>query len=174
MQDNDDIQRGTENVSQATRILVVDDDANIRRVVSIVLSRAGYQIDTASTGEEAIAKSNVESYNMALVDIRLPDIQGTKLLSLLRDPTPRMLKVIMTGYPLLENAMEAITRGVDAYLTKPVKAETLLATVQELFKKQQAEKEFTEEQLKAYMASRFKEAKANRRETFEGTLVTRS
>jgi two-component system response regulator PilR (NtrC family) len=156
-------------LSNGARILVIDDDASIRRLVSIVLGRAGYVVDTASNGEEAIAKSNVQFYNMALVDIRLPDIQGTKLLSLLRDTTPRMIKVILTGYPVLENAMEAISRGVDAYLTKPVNAETLLATVQQLFEKQLKEREFTEESLRAYLSSRFKEAKANRRGIDEAT-----
>ena len=154
----------TGDACQAARILVVDDDASIRRLVSLALSRAGYTVDTASNGEEAIAKSNAEEYNMALIDIRLPDIQGTKLLPLLRDATtPRMIKIILTGYPVLENAMEAISNGVDAYLTKPVSAETLVSKVRELFQKQLKETEFSEERLRAYLSTRFKEAKTNRK-----------
>jgi len=157
-------QTSIEDVPQGVRILVVDDDASIRRLVSLALSRAGYVVDTASNGEEAIAKSNAEAYNMALIDIRLPDIQGTKLLPLLREATtPRMIKIILTGYPVLENAMEAISHGVDAYLTKPVSAETLVSKVRELFQKQLKETEFSEERLRAYLSTRFKEAKTNRR-----------
>jgi YesN/AraC family two-component response regulator len=102
---------------------------------------------------------------LALIDIRLPDMEGTKLLSLMRESPPRMMKVILTGYSVLENAWEAISRGVDTYLTKPVRAETVLATVRELLKKQQDEGQFTQEHLRAYVASRFKEATANRRGT---------
>jgi two-component system response regulator PilR (NtrC family) len=146
------------------RILIVDDDETIRSVMAMVLRRAGYQVDTAKDGEEAIRKSNIEFYNLALIDIRLPDMEGTKLLSLMRETTPKMMKVIVTGFPVLDNALEAISRGVDGYLTKPVSPEKLLAIVAELLRKQQYESQFTQENLRAYVASRLKEARANRRE----------
>ena len=151
-------------MSSPARILVVDDDASIRKVVSIILGSAGYLVDTAQNGVEAIEKSNVEFYNLALIDVRLPDVEGTKLLSLIQDATPRMIKIIMTGYPALENAVEAISRGVDGFLTKPVNKETLLMAVHEHLMKQQKENEFTAERVEAYVSTRLKEARANRRE----------
>ena len=63
--------------SKKGRILVIDDDEGIRKVVAEALKTEGYVVDTASTGKEAIAKSQINFYNLALVDIRLPDMEGT-------------------------------------------------------------------------------------------------
>jgi two-component system response regulator GlrR len=146
------------------RILVIDDDDNIRKVLSLNLRQLGYSVDTAANGEEAISKSNVNFYNLAIIDVRLPDIEGTKLLSLLKETTPKMMKIILTGYPILENTLDAINRGVDGYLTKPVSTEKLLRKVAELLQRQAKEKTFTEDRLKEYVETRFKEGRTIRRE----------
>lgn len=128
------------------------------------MEHEGYLVDTAENGEQAISKSSENFYNLALIDVRLPDIEGTKLLTLLRETTPKMIKIIMTGYPVLDNAVEAINRGVDAYLTKPMSTEKLLKTVKERLLKQDNERALTEEKLQQYVASRFKQARTIRRE----------
>jgi DNA-binding NtrC family response regulator len=151
-------------MDEKTRILIVDDDPSIRRTMSVILQHEGYVVDTAENGEEAIAKSAENFYNLALIDIRLPDMEGTKLLTLLRETVPRMIKIIMTGFPVLDNAVEAINRGVDGYLTKPMSTEKLLKTVREQLMKQNDEKHLTEEKVKEYVASRFKQARTIRRE----------
>ena len=149
------------------RILVVDDDESIRKVLAIILRQSGYVVDTAANGEEAIAKSDANFYNLALIDVRLPDIEGTRLLSLLKETTPRMVKVILTGHPALENALQAINRGVDGYLAKPVNTEQLLRTVSQLLERQAKEARFAEEQVKHYVESRFKKGRTIRREMAE-------
>jgi len=63
------------------RILIVDDDDGIRKILSMILRQAGHVVDTAANGEEGISKSNVNFYNLAILDVRLPDIEGTKLLT---------------------------------------------------------------------------------------------
>ena len=146
------------------RILIVDDDDGIRKILSMILRQAGHVVDTAANGEEGISKSNVNFYNLAILDVRLPDIEGTKLLTLLKETTPRMVKIILTGYPVLENTVDAINRGVDGYLTKPVSTEKLLKKVSELLERQVKEKAFTEERLKEYVETRFKEGRTIRRE----------
>jgi DNA-binding NtrC family response regulator len=156
--------QGRPAMNQRARILVVDDDLSIRKTVSIILAQAGYMVDTAENGEEAIAKSDVNFYNLALIDYRLPDMAGTKLLTLLRETVPRMMKVMLTGFPVLDNAIEAINRGVDGYLTKPVSTEQLLKTVRELLKKQRKEQEFTEQKVVQYVNTRFKLGRTIRRE----------
>jgi DNA-binding NtrC family response regulator len=143
-------------MDQSARILVVDDDLSIRRTVSIILAQAGYMVDTAADGKEAIAKSDDSFYNLALIDYRLPDMAGTKLLTLLRDTVPRMMKVILTGFPMLDNAVDAINRGVDGYLTKPVHTEQLLKTITELLKEQRKDQEFGEHKVVQYINTRFK------------------
>ena len=107
-------------MSESARILVIDDEESIRRTVSMALKHAGYVVDTAENGKEAIEKSESNFYNLALIDIRLPDMEGTELLAALKETTPRMVKIILTGYPALQNAVTAINKGVDAYLIKPV------------------------------------------------------
>ena len=140
---------------QGVRILVVDDDENIRRTLGVLLRQSGYSVDTAGSGEEAIAKSDASFYNLALIDVRLPDIEGTELLSRLKETTPRMMKVILTGYPILESAIQAINRGVDGYLSKPVSTEHLLRTVSLLLDRQARERVFAEERLQHYIETRF-------------------
>lgn len=132
--------------------------------MAVILQHEGYMVDTAENGEQAIAKSEENFYNLALIDVRLPDIEGTKLLSLLRETYPRMVKIIMTGFPVLDNAVEAINRGVDGYLTKPMSTEKLLKMVRDHLAKQEKEKDLTEDKLKDYVASRFKQARTIRRE----------
>jgi len=147
-------QHGKSTMNRKARILIVDDDISIRKTLSTILVREGYLVDTAASGEEAIVKSDSSFYHLALIDFRLPDILGTKLLSLLRVTVPRMRKVIVTGYPVLDNAIDAINRGVDAYLTKPVNFEKLLQVMEQLLEKQSREKEITEQQLLKYLNKR--------------------
>jgi two-component system response regulator PilR (NtrC family) len=130
----------------------------------MILKHEGYLVDSAENGKEAIAKSEENFYNLALVDIRLPDMEGTKLLSLLKETSPRMVKIIMTGFPSVDNAIDAITNRVDSYLTKPINPENILKTVREQLSKQETEKEFTEDNVSKYITSRFKQAGVVRRE----------
>lgn len=124
----------------AVRILIVDDDENIRKVLSTALKTVGYLVDTAESGKEAIEKANTNFYNLALIDIRLPDIEGTELLTATGETTPRTIKIILTGYPSLQNAVEAVNRGADGYLIKPVQIEDLLKTIGEHLRKQETAK----------------------------------
>jgi DNA-binding NtrC family response regulator len=121
------------------RILIVDDDENIRKILSMILGQRGYVVDTAACGQEAITKSKTIFYDLALVDVRLPDIDCKKLLTLLYEAIPRMTKVILTGYPLSEDALQAITQGVDGFLAKPVNTDRLLQTVSQLLGRQTKE-----------------------------------
>lgn len=160
------------DIDKRARILIVDDDPSIRKTISIILAQAGYVVDTAANGEEAIAKSDFNFYNIALIDYRLPDMEGTKLLTLLRDSVPRMMKVMVTGYPMLDNAVDAINRGVDGYLAKPVHTAQLLKTIAQLLQKQLKEQEFTEQKVVNYVNSRFKLGRTIRQESeTEGTKL---
>ncbi len=144
-------------MSESARILVIDDDETIRRIVSMTLERAGYVLDTAENGKQAIEKSGANFYNLALIDIRLPDMEGTDLLAALEETTPKMVKIILTGYPALENAVKAINKGVDAYLIKPVKPDELLKLIKEHLDKQKQEKEYGQERIDQFVETRFKQ-----------------
>jgi len=139
------------------RILVIDDDEGIRKVVGTALQGEGYLVDTAANGKEAVEKSRTNFYNLALVDIRLPDMEGTKLLTVMKETTPEMVKIILTGYPALQNAIEAVNKGADGYLVKPINMDELLRTIKQHLKKQRELKEFGQEKLAKLVETRFKE-----------------
>jgi DNA-binding NtrC family response regulator len=144
-------------MSESASILVIDDEESIRRTVSMTLKHAGYVVDTAENGKQAIEKSEANFYNLALIDIRLPDMEGTELLTALKETTPRMVKIILTGYPSLQNAAKAINKGVDGYLIKPVNTDELLRFIKENLEKQKHESEYGQQKLAQFVETRFKE-----------------
>ena len=117
-------------------ILVVDDDKSILRTFTRILQKNGYKIDTAETGREAIERADKKHYDLALVDIRLPDMDGTDLLVKIRKQLKNTIKIMITGFPSLESGVKALDEGADAYLVKPVKPEELLMLIREKLKSQ--------------------------------------
>ena len=116
------------------RIIVIDDDKSILRTFTRILQKNGYEIDVAETGKEALEKSRRRSYDLALIDIRLPDMDGTDLLVKMQHTMRETIKIMITGFPSLETGVKALDEGADAYLVKPVKPEELLALIEEKFK----------------------------------------
>lgn len=115
-------------------ILVVDDDKSILRTFTRILQKNGYKIDTAETGKEALEKALKKHYDLALVDIRLPDMEGTDLLAKIKEQMKSTIKIMITGFPSLESGVKALDEGADAYLVKPVKPEELLMLIKEKLK----------------------------------------
>ena len=144
-------------MEKPARILVVDDDEGIRKSLATILQDEGYVVDTAENGKKAIEKSQNEFYNLALIDIRLPDKEGTSLLAAMKETTPKMVKIIITGYPTLHNAIEATNKGADAYILKPFSVDRVLSTVKEHLKKQQEAKRYSEEKVAEFIETRAKE-----------------
>jgi two-component system response regulator GlrR len=146
-------------------ILVIDDDQAVLKTLARTLELEGYNVTTAQTGREAIEKSNSQFFNLALIDIRLSDIEGTELLTKMKETTPKMIKLIITGYPALANATEAINKGADGYIVKPVNMNKLLETVKEHLKKQQEATKYSEEKVVEYIESRAKEQETEEAKT---------
>jgi len=144
-------------MDKRARILVVDDDENIRNTLKPVLEEEGYVVDLAKDGYEAIAMTEQALYNIALIDIRLPDMEGVELLTRMRDTVPKMRKIMITGYPSVQNAIEAVNRKADAYLVKPVDVEKLLKTIRAHLEMQENEKKYSEERVAEFIETRVKE-----------------
>jgi two-component system response regulator HydG len=121
-------------VEASRTILVVDDDKSILRTFTCILQKHYYKVDTAETGKEAIEKTENKHYDLALVDIRLPDTDGTELLARLKRQLQNTIKIIITGFPSIESGIKALDEGADAYLVKPVKPEDLLMLIKEKLK----------------------------------------
>jgi len=134
--------------------LIVDDDRTILTSFSEILQSKGYSIDTAESGTEAISKTEKDYFNLVLLDIKLPDMEGIDLLNSIRETNPRMMKIVVSGYASLENAVAALNRGADAYLIKPVDPEELVRIVGEKLKKQENAGNMSQEKVSEWIESR--------------------
>ena len=144
-------------MDKTARILIVDDDENIRKVLAAILEDEGYSVESVDTAKKGIEKSETDFFNLALLDVRLPDMEGIELLAKLRETKPKMRKIIITGYPTLQNAVGAVNQGADAYVMKPFDVEKMLKTIKEQLKKQEEERSFSELKVAEFIETRVKE-----------------
>jgi two-component system, NtrC family, response regulator HydG len=121
------VTKDTTPLTNKNRILLIDDDKAILRSIGLVLEKNGFSVDKVETGKEAIEKLKAQTYDVLLVDLKLPDMEGTDLLSKIN--LPNAVKIMFTGFPSLVSGMQAMDRGVDAYLHKPVKPEELVMVI---------------------------------------------
>ena len=141
-------------MTQGASVLIVDDDAGIRKTLSKILEKEGYLVETVENGQQAIKASNERFFNVALIDIRLPDMEGTKLLERLKEPEPKMVKIIITGYASLQNAIEAVNKGADGYVLKPFDATELLAMIEKHLEKQRESMKYGEKKVTEFIETR--------------------
>ena len=111
------------------RILVADDEESIRWVLSKALNKQGYEVDLAENGQDALLLSRRSSYDLAILDIKMPGMTGLDLLNKLQEHSPQTLVVIMTAESSMKNAVEAMKRGAYDYITKPFDLEALDAII---------------------------------------------
>jgi DNA-binding NtrC family response regulator len=115
-------------------ILIVDDDRATLQILSRILQKQGYTTETAETGREAEEKINGREHDLALIDVRLPDTDGLELMNKIHAIRPKMVMILMTGFPSMDNGIKAIDSGADAYLVKPVLTQELLKVIEEKLK----------------------------------------
>ncbi len=114
------------------RILIVDDDPDVRHMLSLMLQRSGYGVDEAEDGAQALRKALKNSYDAAIVDYRMPPPNGLDVLTRLRDSQPRCVRILMSGSLDLPMVMNAINRGeVSRVVEKPFSRQAILAAVSE-------------------------------------------
>ena len=135
-------------------ILVVEDDKAILKSLKEILQSEDYSVDTAETGKEALQKSQRKFFNLALLDIKLPDIEGTELLKTMHKKQPEMMKIMVTGYPSLENAVVALNHGADAYTIKPVEPEKILDLIEDKLEEQSQAEKMTEGKVTEWIKTR--------------------
>jgi two-component system response regulator HydG len=145
------------------RILLVDDDTSILEVFRVVFEDEGYVVDTAETGIEALRKVETRFYHVALLDIKLPDMEGTELLSRLRSSpaSASMMCIMITGYPSLDNAAKSLNIGADAYIMKPVDPAELLKIVRKKLDEQDEMENVTEQKVAWWIQTRIRSAETN-------------
>lgn len=144
-------------MDEKARILVVDDDENIRKVLMAILADEGYSVESSGTAKSAVEKTKRKFFNLALIDVRLPDMEGIELLTRFKPSTPEMRKVIITGYPTLQNAIEAVNKGADAYIVKPFDVTKVLFIIGDQLRKQKEEMSYTQERVAEFIETRVRE-----------------
>lgn len=137
-------------------ILIIEDDKALSESLAGLLRGEGWRVNTALTGREALRKSD-KHHHLAIIDIRLPDADGTDLLDKLRETVPPTRKIILTGYPDLENAMKALNRGAHVYLIKPIEPEKLIKVIKQQLKKREEEVKYSQKKVGEFIKAKVAE-----------------
>jgi DNA-binding NtrC family response regulator len=116
-------------VTRQTTVLVVDDDPTAYRLLREVLAREGYEVETAGSGREALEKAGTILFDVVLLDVRLPDLNGVEVLRELKPLSPETVVIMMTAFGSIETAIESIQRGAYDYISKPLKLDDVKLTV---------------------------------------------
>lgn len=112
-------------IASKPSILIIDDDTSILRTFTRIFQRNGYFVTVAEKGKEAIEKLSNNHYDVALIDLRLPDMEGTELFPFIHKASPQTLKIILSGKIMLQDSIV----GADALLTKPITPDKLLSLI---------------------------------------------
>ena len=135
-------------------ILIVDDDKTILEGFKSLLETKKYKVNTAENGREALEKISNNFYNLALIDLKLPDMDGTDLLLEFRQLKPAIKTVVITGYSTRENAINSLNLGANGYLEKPVMPGKLLAIVADKLSEQETENKLYEDTVNELLEAR--------------------
>jgi DNA-binding NtrC family response regulator len=111
------------------KVLVVDDESKIREYFADLLSNEGYQVETAENGQVAIRMVDENFFDVALIDLNMPKVDGMTVLKYLVEHDPDSIGIILTGHGTIRNAVEAMKAGAYDYLAKPVKIEEVLLVI---------------------------------------------
>jgi DNA-binding response OmpR family regulator len=126
----------------AARILIVEDEENIRYFLTNLLEDEGYQTWTAMSGEAALAQITAEKLDLAILDLNLGvGMDGIEVLAALREQSPGTAVILLTGYATVETAITALRQGASDYLLKPSPAEQIIASVRQALLKRQGEQQ---------------------------------
>ena len=111
------------------RILVVDDEESARDMLREYFTDAGYEVVTASGGEEALGKFAPEKYDCVICDLFMPDKDGIEVLKMVRLQDSQVIFLMVTGFPSIDNAIKAMKEGATDYITKPFHMEDIMIKV---------------------------------------------
>jgi PleD family two-component response regulator len=114
------VELGEQDKKSALNVLLVDDDVPLNRTLSAIMRKAGYEVVNVFNGTDMLDELNKKSFDAVIMDIRLPDIDGTELLQRVKEKDPVTGTLMMSGAATLEDAVESLNYGADAFILKPV------------------------------------------------------
>ncbi len=117
-------------------LLIIDDDESSLKTLLLIFTKKGFEVEGAATGTEALEKAQERFFNVAFLDIKLPDMEGVDLLGPLKEMHPEMVVIMVTAYASMETVMQALNEGASAYITKPFNIDEVLVKVGDVLEKQ--------------------------------------
>ncbi len=131
------------------RILIVDDEDGMRRLLSRVLTREGYDASAVGSGAEALRLVASERFDLVVTDIKMPEMDGLQLLAELKEYEPSLPIIVITAYGTIENAVQALRSGAYDYIAKPFENDEIKLTVAKAFERERllAENRYLHEEL---------------------------
>jgi DNA-binding response OmpR family regulator len=112
------------------RVIIVDDNRYVLQILTKILRKADYCVTAVETGREMLKLLKKQTYDEAIIDVRLQDMNGLDLLNKSQKIAPNMKKIILTGYPSDEDRIRALEQGADHYLSKPIRSEKLIEIIE--------------------------------------------
>jgi DNA-binding NtrC family response regulator len=125
------IRKASKNRAGRAHLLVVDDEADFAKMIQKTLIQSGHRVDAATSATQAIALQRKHSYDLAVVDLRMPEMTGIELLQYLKVRDKKIFVIIMTAYGSLSVGIDALRKGACDYLAKPFQLKTLKDKVEE-------------------------------------------
>ncbi|MCD6097691.1 sigma-54-dependent Fis family transcriptional regulator [bacterium] len=123
------------------RILVVDDEESMCKFMRIMLSKSGYEVATALSAKEALALLDKSSFDIAILDIKMPEMSGVELLREIRKKNQTISVIMMTAYASLETAIEALREGASDYITKPFQISEIRHSIKRILEERELREE---------------------------------
>ncbi len=118
------------------KIIVIDDEPIVLKSCHRILTRLGYQVEATSSPQEGLRKIIEGSFNLAIVDVKMPELDGMEVLDVIRSSMPETDVIMITGYSTVKTAVEAMKRGAADYVPKPFNPDELALAVQRVLEKQ--------------------------------------
>jgi two-component system, NtrC family, response regulator AtoC len=123
------------------RLLIVDDEENMRHMLSSLLTNAGYRVDSASDGKEALQKVTLAQYDFILCDLKMPNVDGMAFLKAAKDHLGTTTVIMMSAYGTIDMAIEAMNSGAYDYISKPFKTDEVLLTLRKAQERESLKRE---------------------------------
>jgi DNA-binding NtrC family response regulator len=135
------------DMENAIKLLIVDDETRFLQAIAQRLEKRGFQVRTAERGKEAVELARTEKFDIALLDLKMPGMDGSEVLRVLKSEHEFLEAIILTGHGSLESAVELTRLGAFTYLPKPYELEKLIEVLREAYQAR-LEKKFASDQAK--------------------------